>query len=229
MIKKPLRALQALLDKWHKLSPGERLRYQITALFLMFAIYGLILYPISHGRLVESKKMLSRRLDRIKKRGGGDEKAEAGPNPRMLAGKLAKVEAQLKGNATVYGALDVGFAPLESGAERQQLMLEISRLAERSGLQLQSVSRKGAGGPKEMTITAEDPVLGRPLLIVTGQARFEQLLNFLDGLKRLPYQVSVMNLKLKLKLKLKLDPLKSLRPGGRASDGNLNIALEVSI
>lgn len=219
-----VRVLRALQDRWHKLSPNERFRYQIATAFLLVAVYGLILYPISHRRFEESKKMLNRRADRIKKRAGGDEKGDSGPNPQTVASQIEKADAQLKAIAAAFDELNTRFAPLESGRERRQLMLEISRLAERSGVQLLSVARKGASSGKEMTAAPLDPVLGRPLLVVTADARFGQLLTFLDGLRQLPFHVSVMNLKI----------YSDHRKGGvggdaRAPEGALYVALEVSI
>lgn len=219
-----LRAVRALRDRWQKLSPGERSRYQIVTAFLLVGMYGLIFYPISHRKFEESKKMLSRRMDRIKKRAGADEKGDSGPDPQLVAIKIAKADARLKEITAVFGELDRGFAPVESADERQKLMLEIARLAERTGVQLSSVSRKGAPGGKEMAIVPVDPVLGRPLLVVTADARFGQLLNFLDGLKRLPFHVSVMN------LKIYSDPRKGGRGGdARGPEGALYVALEVAI
>lgn len=219
--KNPLQALAALRQKWDKLSAEERFRFQMVTAFLLVVAYGLVFYPLSHGKLVASKQMLSRRMDRIKKRVGADEPGSGAANPQLVASQIAKVEARLK----ELGAGQVtGFAPADSAGDRQRLLLELSRLAERCGVQVLSVARKGANGAKGAGGALLDPVLGRPLLVFTGSARFGQLLQFLDGMKRLPFNVSVMNLKI-----ASGQSQGSRRGEARAPEGALSIALEVSM
>lgn len=185
-----------MIGRWREMSPEQRFQAQIVFAFLLVGMYGLVFYPISHGRFEESKKMLHRRQDRIEKRAGFDEKKIGSFNPRAISAKIEKVDEQLKELSVAFDELDTGFAPLESSDVRQQLMLEISTLAERTGVELVSVSRKEISRGKEKAVVPVDPVLGRPLLVVTANARFGQLLDFLHGLKNLSFHVSVMNLKI---------------------------------
>jgi hypothetical protein len=74
-------------------------------------------------------------------------------------------------------------------------------------------------------VAAIDPLLGRPLLVVTANASFDRLLNFLGGLKELSFHVSVMNLKV-----YSSDILENgVRKFKQVPAGWLYVSLEVSI
>lgn len=184
-----------MIKRWQKLSAGERLRAQLVMIFVLLGMYGLVFYPLSSGKFAESKKMLDRRKDRIEKRTRVDDLGSGGPSPRTIVKKIEEVDAELNGVRAVFDELDTGFAPVESTDARQQLMLEISTLAARTGVELLSVARKGFSPESQLGLPVVDATLGRPLLVVTAHADFRRLLDFLHGLKDISFYVSVMNLK----------------------------------
>jgi hypothetical protein len=179
--------------RWKKLTPGERLRTQAIIACVLVGMYVGVFYQISHKKYKDSINMIHRRQDRIKKRAdignlGG------GPSPQALKQQIEKVNGELAALKEGLNELDSGFVPLDSTEMRQQLMLEISTLAERTGVELLSVARKGFSPEKVLGELTVDPVLGRPLLEVKANTDFGRLLDFLHGLKDLSFYVAVMKL-----------------------------------
>jgi hypothetical protein len=183
-----------MIKKWRKMSRPDRARTQILLVCALLALYA-PLYLNSSEQLFESEKNLNRRKNRIETRTNIDGIDSGGFNLRGLERKIEKANAQLQTVSADFEALHTHFAPLNSADAQQQLMLEISTLAEESGVQLLSVFKKGDAAQGEATI-AVDHVLGRPLINVTAIAPFEYLLYFLNELETLSYHVSVVNLKL---------------------------------
>lgn len=216
-----------MLDRWKSLTPGERLKAQALLAFGLLGMYMLTLYPISSGKYFESEKMLHRRKDRIAKRTKVRSLDHSGQNPQVIARKIEEVEAEIAEVSSAFNELDTGFAPVDSSDVRQQLMLEISTLAERTGVELLSVERKGAA-PREggaVAVPAVDPVLGRPLLELTATSQYGELLDFLQGLKDLSFYTSVMHFTIYSR-ELKTAPGNSAVP---VRPGSLFISLELSI
>jgi len=212
------------MKTWKNLSASERTRIQILIVFMIIGMYGLVFYPISNKRFNESKKMLNRRKDRIEKRTSMNDFGGNGLNPKTISKKIEKVDRQLQELANSFDELDTGFAAVDSSDMRQQLMLEISTLAQRIGVELLSVARKGSSPKEEMTRASVDPVLGRPLLVIRANAFFWQLIDFMHGLKDLSFYVSVMNLKLYSNPPETAGRNESLIPAG-----TLYVSLEVSM
>lgn len=215
-----------MLEKWRKMSPGDRLRVQILILFGLVAVYAPF-YVGSSGRLFEAEKMLSRRKDRIEKRASLGKIAGGGPNLRTMENRIGQVEEQLKEVSAAFGKLDARFAPVDSDEVQQKLMLDLSTLAERTGVDLVSISRRGIS-PEGKATTANAPVdraLGRPLIDVTAKARFGALFNFLNELETLPFHVCVVNLKLYTK-----DPKNERGSAqGDTSAGELHVQLLMTL
>lgn len=214
-----------MLNRWKKLSAGERLRTQLVIACLLLGMYGGVFYPISNGKLTNAENMLHRRQDRIEKRTGVGDLGSGGPVPQTIVKKIEEAEKQLQDVRAAFDELDTGFAPVDSSEVRQQLLLEISTLAERTGVELLSVAGKGFSPEKELSVPVVDAALGRPLLAVTAHTDFTRLLDFLHGLKDLSFYVSVM------KLKVSSRHLQEERRGSSAyvPPGALFIALEMSI
>lgn len=214
------------LEKWRKMPWAERLKYQGLIGFSLLAIYSLAFYPQTHTRFFEAKKMLSRKADRIEKRASSDDLEKISKaNPKAIEKKIEEVEARILEVRSSSNELDIGFAPVDSSDMRQQLQLEISKLAERTGVELVSVARKGFSLKGEEPVAAIDPELGRPLLTLTANAYFDRLLDFLGGLKELSFHVAVTNLKV-----YSGDVLENgLRKYKNVPAGGLYVSLEVSI
>lgn len=217
--------ISAWITRWKKLTPGERLRAQAVIACVLIGMYVGVFYQISHKNYKESANMIHRRQDRIKKRADvGD--LGGGPSPQALRQQITKVDGELAALREGLEELDSGFVPLESTEMRQQLMLEISTLAERTGVQLLSVARKGFSPEKVLGQLTVDPVVGRPLLEVKANTDFGRLLDFLHGLKDLSFYVAVMKLNVysrHLQDDRRGDQAKRLPPGA------ITVSLEMSI
>ena len=215
-----------MISKWRKMPRVERLKYQGVIGFSLLAVYSMLFYPQTHTRFFEAKNMLSRKENRVETRAGADDLAKmSSANPKVIEKKIEEVEARILEVKSASNELDTGFAPVDSSDMRQQLTLEISKLAERTGVEIVSASRKGFSLKGEEPVAAIDPLLGRPLLVVTANASFDRLLHFLGGLKELSFHVSVMNLKV-----YSGDILENgIRKFKNTPAGGLYVSLEVSI
>jgi len=232
-----------MLEKWRKMSPGDRLKVQVIIVFLIIGLYGMLLYPHSFKKYFEAKKMVSRRANRIEVRTDTDVKAPT-VDPKIINRKAEETDEKLREIKESFNELDTGFAPLDSSDMRQQLLLEISNLARRTGVTLTSVVRKGLEGKGGAELlgrgqqqheggsaqVALDPTLGRPLLVVRAVGQYQPLIAFLRGLKELSFYVSPMQ------VRLYASHLKGSGTGGSAAaspagpdDGTLNVFLELSM
>ncbi len=216
-----------LITRWKKLAPGERLRVQVVIACVMIGMYGGVFFQISKKKYKESVNMLNRRQDRLVKRAGVDDLGSGGPAPKSLETQIEKVDRELAALKEGQDELDSGFFPLDSAEMRQQLMLEISALAERTGVELLSVARKGFTPEKILGELTVDPVLGRPLLELKANTDFGNLLDFLHGLKDLSFHVAVIKLNIYSRhltaTKGRQDKAINLPPGA------ITVSLEMSI
>lgn len=212
-----------MIARWRTMPRGDRLRVQALIAFGLVAVYAPFCLQ-SSNRLFEAEKMLHRRRDRIEKRAQvGD--LGGGPNLRTVQNRLAQVEAELAEEARRHGELDARFVPVDSVEAQQQLLLEISTLAERTGFRLVSITRKGTV-PEGRAAGAlpVDRTLGRPLLEIEARARFLALYEFLGGLAGLSHHAAATNLKLSVR-----DPKAERGREAEASSGQLYVQLQLSL
>lgn len=189
---------------WAKFSRGDRLRILLVSLASLLAVYMLLIYPGTQKALQHAENMVNRQQDRIQKRtkSASQVQAEMQVNPRVLARQLEKIDQELEQLTAELDELKAGFIPLEAGNEqRRLLLLELSTLARKTGVELLAVASGtgGAGGgvakgAEALSATAVDRRLGRPVIKVSGRSGFWQLLDFLDGMENLSYQVAVVRL-----------------------------------
>ncbi|PHR27258.1 MAG: hypothetical protein COA36_09735 [Desulfotalea sp.] len=217
-----------MLNKWRRLSSKERMQYKLVCLFLIAGLYGLVFYPSAHARYFESEKMLHRKLDRIKKRTSMVNIQNSGGNPKVIQRRIDKIDKKIAATIAEFDELDTGFAPIDSTEIQQLLLLEISKLAERTGLELISVAQKGYTRKGELSIAPIDPILNRPLLMVIANGDYFTLLDFLHGLKDLSFYVSVMNLKMYTELNSEEKASMHMH-SSELPPGTLTVALELSI
>ncbi len=174
------------------------MRILAAALALLVGGYQFLLYPAAQKELQNSENMVKRRLNRIAGRTRTTLQTDA--NPRALAHRNEKLDKELEKITPILDKLNAGFAPVEAGAEQQRLLLEISTLARQTGVELTSIGRGEAPKPglsssrPEHAGSVVDRRLGRPLLNISAHSDYWQLLEFLDGMKGLPYNVSVVRL-----------------------------------
>ena len=130
-----------MIGKWKSMSKKDRLLYKLFFIFLVFVVYSLAVYPRTKNRYDKADQFLSRKQDRIEKRAALPDIPDM-PSIKSLQKKIKKIDEQMKDYTIASEDLETGFAPLDSDQMRQQLLLEISNLAERSGIVLSSISRK---------------------------------------------------------------------------------------
>ena len=212
--------LNNIINRWSKLSARERFRFQALFICFIIVIYGAVFYPLSRQKLTKAEGLLSRQLDRTKKR-TVDAPTDV-LSPQTVAKKIERVDEELNSIRTQFDELDSGFAPIDSTESRQLLMLEISSLAERTGVELLSASSKGFSPGKDPGQPKVDPVIGRPLLEITANADYHRLMSFLSGLRELSFYVSVMKIKINSRYLDKEQP-KYMPPGA------ISISMEMAV
>ncbi len=190
------------IKRWNMLNQRDRYRILILGLATVIAAYSFLIYPKSEKALMHSDNMIKRRLDRISKRAQIDKKVDSS-NPTGLSRKLIKLEKELELAEARLANNMARFAPIDSAKAQQRLRLEISTLAQRSGLRVKKSNRLGLKkasiqtarrNPEETPIPAVKNPYGRPLLEVRGESSYWSLLKFLESLKNLTYHVSVVRL-----------------------------------
>lgn len=185
-----------MLKRWKARPGAERLQVQLLVIGAVIGLYFLVFFQLSNGKYQESVKMLNRKKDRIEKRTDMGKLDSGGVSPKIIEGRIQEVEDRIQDVSGSFDELDTGFAPLDSSDFQQQLRLEISTLADRTGVALLSMGRKGVSPEGDIGKAPIDKELGRPLLVVTANTRFWPLIDFLHGLKDLTFYASVMHLNL---------------------------------
>ena len=184
-----------MIKKWRNMSSGDQLRVQFLIGCFILIAYAPIYY-ISSDQLYEAKRMLHRRKDRIEKRTNIKGVETGGVTIKTMENRVAELDQKLKEASSVLAKVNSRFAPVDATDLQQQLMLELSATAARTGVTSVSISRKNfTRKDTSITTTSVDPVTGRPLLDLTLKARFPALTHFLEALKDLSFHVSVMNVK----------------------------------
>ncbi len=208
------------LWKWWKKFPAtNRLQLQLIIVFGLIGGFAFLLAPVWQEYNMEKAK-ISRLRNRTSTRASMKEMAKLSTaTPKSIKKQIRAAEQKLAELRGSTDELDTGFLPVDSAETRQQLMLELSKLAERSEVHLLRVSRKGFYIKKDGTsVVPLDTELQRPILQVAAQGDFDQLLAFLDGLSDLSFYVSAVNIS-----------LSALVPKGGARDGTISINLELCI
>ncbi len=182
------------MSRWKRVTKGDRLRLLLVAMALLAGAYGGLIYPVTQKGLSDAEQLVHRRMDRMKKR--TKVTAQTQESPQTYAKKLTEAESALSLLQTQWDGARVGFVALEDRDAQQRLLLDISTLAEGSGIQvlksgaLFSATPENANGQGPRV----DIRLGRPLLQISARSNYWQLLAFLDGLPDLNHQVSVVQL-----------------------------------
>ncbi len=204
---------------WKKFPATNRLQLQLIIVFGLIGGFGFLLAPVWQEYNME-KANISRLRNRTSTRAALKDMAKLSTaTPKSIKKQIHDAEreiAELRGDAN---ELDTGFLPVDSAETRQQLMLELSKLAERSEVHLLRVSRKGFYLKKDGTpVVPLDKELQRPILLVAADGDFDQLLAFLDGLSELSFYVSAVRVS-----------LAAVVPKGGTRDGTISINLELCI
>lgn len=171
--------------KWKILDFTDRLRWLLVILCVFIGLYGLLIYPVTKKQLTYSQNMLNRKLDRLEKR----TRFEGDPSKidtRSLAARLKKIE---KKDDDINVKLDKVLNLFAKTDNHQNLLLSLSELAQRTNInvlsQTTSISKKD-----QTPIPLIDKKTGRPMLILSATSNYWELMNFLEGLKKLNYLVA---------------------------------------
>jgi hypothetical protein len=214
-----------MVERWRKFTPEQKLQAQVILAGLLVGLYFGVFYQVSRHSLTHEEMMLDRQRRQTQTQARIDNLGGQELSPQTIQRKIEVVQKELGEVTASFDELDTGFAPVDSSDVRQQLMLEISNLAARTGFELLSVVRKGGAQGGDAGLAIVDPTLGRPLLEVTANTRFTALLGFLEGLKDLSFYASVM------KLQVYARDLHKQSDGAPlpAAPGALFVSLELSI
>lgn len=185
--------MKNVFKKWQKLPADEKLRIQALIIAGMLVFYAPFLYMNKQAN-DKAIAMVHRKQNRIDTQVKIDKLPAMGRSTEVLQGLIVKAEKKLHDITSSFDELDTGFAPIESTEVQQQLMLEISKLAERSGVELLSVVRKGVDSSGNLTLNALDDEVGRPLLALRAYSSYTGLLRFLYGFKELSFYASAMDI-----------------------------------
>jgi DNA repair exonuclease SbcCD ATPase subunit len=195
-----------MIKKFLNLPYADQNRLLIIISLLLLTGYFGLRYPTLNKAANFQHNMVSRQKDRIEKRivtveSSGIPIAKLSQQLDELEKNIAEKQQKLK----EYGNR---FASLEDASQIRQLKLEISRLAERFGL---SIVRIGGNAPATTPNPLKQEVqhslpeqtnnrYGRPLITFEAISDYAGLQQFLDGIRTLSNNVTVVQLEVKAKI-----------------------------
>lgn len=191
---------------WKKLSRKQQNQLLLLLVAALLGGYGFY-YSLLNKQIGFIENMIGRAENRIQVKYG--KLSEVKANPRALQSSLERLESSLQANQTRIQMLEARFAPPHSLAAMQEIRLEISRLAEQSGLVIKRMEGGGRArmGEKREVAPGKDFVelqlnnrYRRPLVNMVALAEFPGLLSFLDGLKTLRHTVSPVGVEVKARV-----------------------------
>ena len=192
------------MNRLKRLTAGEKNRITILFLATLIALYFGLRYPPLNADLTHQSNMVDRKINRIELR------KEVVPRPAVSANKLRTQLAELDGEIVELrgrlAALDGVFASIDSNVELQALWLDVSALARQSGLDVLNMQGYGSAGSGGSPITSAEALqqetnnrYKRPLVTLSANGSFPQIMAFLRALKTLRHNVAVVRLGLQAK------------------------------
>lgn len=182
--------MNSLTKRWKGLSYRERVTWLAASTLLLAGLYTLLVYPATDGALRHSENMINRKMNRIELR-----RQQINDNLPNVAGLESNLRTLQKTHATLSAELEgirARFAPEDADSE-QTLLLDISALAQRSGLAISSqgnlvgnASSSQRNNSRSAPPKLRDPETNRPIIKLSARGGYWEVLDFLDGLKRLP-------------------------------------------
>ncbi|GAB6071122.1 hypothetical protein JCM30760_22190 [Thiomicrorhabdus hydrogeniphila] len=188
------------MKQWNSLGRKKQNQILVLLTFGVVAIYLLGWHWQNYKALEFSENMVSRAENRL------ELKEKSIPKMPEAAGTyLKKIDEQTKKENELeleYNQISTLFMPLDNVQSYQALRLSISSLAEENHVRIESVNEVNKGA---QTVAGNAKFLiskkwGRPLLKYHLHLRYFDLLNFIDELDSLDFQVSVVNIEVEAEL-----------------------------
>lgn len=188
---------------WNSLGKKRQNEILIGVTFSVVAIYLLAWHWQNYTELTHAENMVSRAENRLQLK--EDSIPEAPPSAGKLVKEIERQTERQKELTYDHDQISSIFMPLDQVQAYQSLRLSISDLAESNRVRIESVNEVNQG---RVTLDANgEPgkfVLskkwGRPLLQYSLNLRYIDLLNFLEGLETLEFQVSPVHVEIEAEL-----------------------------
>lgn len=205
-----MKPLQALQDRWQRLSPADRRRVPLVLGIVLVAAallaHALVTLP-ERTKLTQDLSRVRGRADQLKKAPKVPLPRWTGKSPTTLAREVAGLKAELERQRARLADLEPRFAPLDELEPNRQLLDALAQLAERSGLDLELLETRGlkkedralAPSLQRLQQLAQSNPYKRPLVRLQARASYRGLMQLLDGLQAMPYRVSPVWLSLEVK------------------------------
>ncbi len=190
-------------QKFKDLPRGEQNKILIIFCLLILAAYFGVRYPILNKDTKYQESMVYRRIDRISKRiVQVDEPQVSTIRLNRQVKALDESIAQKKDRLNV---LSRRFSSLDDIKQIQELKLELSQLADRTGLYVVNIGGEFQKGnsqlrrlsnqdSKKLIKEQSNNRYERPLTTMRASTNYVGLMNFLDGLSTLSYNLTVVRM-----------------------------------
>lgn len=179
--------LTPLTKKFKRLPTKEK--QQIITLIICIVVTAYTLFAaMLWQEMFNAEKMANRKANRIETRIGKIEEPKF--RSEISNKNLVILTAQLEKSTQVLSQLTQNFIPLDNAARLQNLKLNISELAENSGLNIKKFEVLGIkykANEEELTefSNTHRKYYQRPFFSIQAESRFFPLLRFIEDLKKL--------------------------------------------
>lgn len=196
---------------WSKLESKQQIQIMVIVIALVLTGYG-VYYAKLDKEISHAQSMVNRAKNRIKSKFGGGA-VDTKENPQRLKKRLDSLTASLTEKKQRLSDLEKTLAPVDSMLVMQSMRLEITRLAESSGMYVKSMQgARSTGFSRGQAIAPDEKFVAdqsrneyeRPLLNLQVLSDYAGLLAFLDGLSGLKYNVSPVKLTLSARIPEKI-------------------------
>ncbi|MDZ7753598.1 MAG: hypothetical protein U5S82_18625 [Gammaproteobacteria bacterium] len=211
----------AFMQRWRSLSFRERITWIIVLTMLPAGLYGMLLYPQTFKEMEHAENMVKRKQNRIELR--ASEIPELDTDTAGLTTRLKSLEQSRETLKAELAALEARFAAAGDASE-QALLLDISALAQRAGLTVHSqgsAADNSTAGSGQQPAKRRDHLSKRPIVTLRVHGGYWELLDFLEGLKRLD--------RLSAPIGLQIVPAETPPPGSADTDGQTTPALRSTL
>ncbi len=188
---------------WNSLGKKKQNQWLITFTFMVVGIYLLAWHWQNYKALEHANNMVNRAENRLQLK--VDAIPESPPTAGQLVKKISEQSSKKRELEFEYQQISSIFMPLDDIQSYQNLRLSISDLAESNGVRVESVNEVNKGAlvmaedGKQVKLVISEK-WGRPLIEYQMSLSYIDLLNFMEGLEQLEYQVSVVRVEIEAEL-----------------------------
>lgn len=193
-----MRQLRATVQR---LPDKEKNTYTAVAAALCLALYFGLIWPLGHTRL--SKLAYDLEKQAVRDKAAARQPARPSSPPPTLGGKnlvearreLNELHRQVEDSRNEVARLNASFVPLDDNLAMNALKAGLTSLAEAGDMEvlalehvyLRNEDKERAPTPQVLQEAAQGNPFKRPLIVMRARASYHGLMQFLDGLSRLPY------------------------------------------